>query len=290
MITTITILLIKYNQRNSFDYQRNKGIAYEEKKEYEKAEKYFEQALKLEKENLEVKHRLVEIYLSLEERDSAIDMLKDIISLDSSDMDAMQKLIELYAAVEEYDEIQKLYIKTKDSNAQKLFEGYAVSTPVFETDPGTYKKKIMLTLSCQENCKIYYTQDGSNPVKNGIEYTKEIELTEGSVTIRAVSCNQHDIYSEEIEGTYTIAFQAPETPKVIPDSGKFNIPQNITVEVPKGCRVYYTWDGSIPTVNNAQYTEPIEVPEGNNILSLIVINEHDLCSNILKCNYIYIPE
>ena len=59
--------------------------------------------------------------------------------------------------------------------------------------------------------------------------------------------------------------------------------------VPEGCKVYYTWDGTTPGTDSAQYTQPITMPEGNNILSLIAVNEHGMSSDVLKCNYIYMP-
>ena len=51
----------------------------------------------------------------------------------------------------------------------------------------------------------------------------------------------------------------------------------------EGCSIYYTWDGTDPTDTSARYTEPIEVPEGNNILSIIVVNDKTkLTSEILR--------
>ena len=67
------------------------------------------------------------------------------------------------------------------------------------------------------------------------------------------------------------------------------MPQEIYVKVPTGCKVYYTWDGTEPTVNSQQYTQPLTMPEGNNILSLVLVNQYGKSSNVLRCNYIYIP-
>ena len=44
----------------------------------------------------------------------------------------------------------------------------------------------------------------------------------------------------------------------------------VVITADEGCSIYYTWDGTDPTDTSARYTEPIEVPEGNNILSIIV--------------------
>ena len=47
----------------------------------------------------------------------------------------------------------------------------------------------------------------------------------------------------------------------------------VVITADEGCSIYYTWDGTDPTDTSARYTEPIEVPEGNNILSIIVVND-----------------
>ena len=56
-----------------------------------------------------------------------------------------------------------------------------------------------------------------------------------------------------------------------------------------GAKMYYTWDDTVPTANSMEYTKPIPVPEGNNILSVVLIDRHGMVSDILKCNYKYLP-
>ena len=71
--------------------------------------------------------------------------------------------------------------------------------------------------------------------------------------------------------------------------GNFYEPQAISVYVPDGCNVYYTWDGSVPSEASNHYMGPIEMPEGNNILSLVLVDEYGRYSDVLKCNFIYYP-
>ncbi len=87
-----------------------------------------------------------------------------------------------------------------------------------------------------------------------------------------------------------IKLTKPNAPHVVPSGGNFYGPQTITITVPEGCRVYYTWDGAEPTQESSQYTEPISMPEGNNVLSLILVDKYGMTSDVLKCNYVYIPQ
>ncbi len=55
-----------------------------------------------------------------------------------------------------------------------------------------------------------------------------------------------------------------------------------------GCSAYYTWDGSTPTAASHLYTQPIKVPEGNNILSVVIIDHTTkLSSDVYRGNFIY---
>ena len=98
------------------------------------------------------------------------------------------------------------------------------------------------------------------------------------------------MFGEEKQERFTIRLRKPETPRVTPSGGSFYAPSTIAVTVPEGCRVYYTWDGTAPTRESKQYTEPIGMPEGNNVLSLILVDKYGMASDVLKCNYVYIPQ
>ncbi|MEA4869226.1 MAG: lamin tail domain-containing protein [Christensenella sp.] len=50
-----------------------------------------------------------------------------------------------------------------------------------------------------------------------------------------------------------------EKPKILTAGGAFESPQTVTIEVPEGCAVTYTTDGTDPTESSAQYSGPITV-------------------------------
>ena len=126
--------------------------------------------------------------------------------------------------------------------------------------------------------------------KNGILYTDAgIELDDvGKYTIKAVCKNDKGIYSDVVTCKYKTEAKAPDYPEVTPDGGTMDDITFVVITADEGCSIYYTWDGTDPTDTSARYTEPIEVPEGNNILSIIVVNDKTkLTSEIYRTNFIY---
>lgn len=291
LIGLAVILIVVLNQqkhKNSYNYQLEKAQGCIEDKNYGKAQEYLEQAVKLKEKEADGWLLLADVYLVQDEPDDAVEALRKVLEMQRDNKEAYQKLIKIYAEIEDYDALAELAEQAEDSDILELFADYQVAVPKFKSEPGEYEELITLGITSQPGTKTYYTLDGTDP-KKGEEYTEPIALEEGKTTIRMISVNKLGIFSEEAEGVYQIQFQAPAAPKVSPDGGSFNAPQQITIEVPAGCRAYFTWDGSDPTAVSEEYTAPLEIPEGNNILSVILINEHDLGSEITKCNFIYLP-
>lgn len=284
----LIVFLINHRHNNSYDYQMEKAGACVQDKEYIKAQKYLKRAIELKKDSTDARLMLAEVYIAREEKDDAIEALKKVLELDDANEEAYRELIAVYESTKDYEAITELAATVEDSKCMDLFADYIVTAPVPNIEPGKYGELLTIELSAQTGTTVYYTLDGSDP-KQGEKYTEPIALIEGTTTLKMISVNELGIYSEETKAVYTIEFQAPDAPEVTPDGGSFNLPQQITIKVPEGCRAYYTWDGSDPTAASAEYTGPLETPEGNNILSVILMNEHELCSDVTKCNFIYIP-
>ena len=80
-------------------------------------------------------------------------------------------------------------------------------------------------------------------------------------------------------------------PQIALASGTYAMGQTVEIEdIPEDCTVYYTLDGTYPSTTSQVYSEPIELPEGNIILSAIAVDSHDLVSSVIKRNYIIQPE
>ena len=291
LVAAITVYLVFDNQRrNSYEYQIQKAQEYTAEKDYNKALNFYKKAVSLNKDDMDARNKMAEIYVIMEDEISAVNLLKEIISLDEDNVDAYKLLIQLYAKKNDYESILKLEETVKDEKVLALFSEYGVKKPKLSLEPGTYAKLITIELSAEKGCRIYYTLDGSDPIQKGELYDKPLEVTEpGTLELKAVSCNEYGVYSEVAGGKYTVELKKPQMVKAFPDSGSFHIETTITLLGSDGCRIYYTWDGTTPTAESSEYLEPIEVPEGNNILSVVQIDQYGMSSDVLRCNYIYIP-
>lgn len=52
--------------------------------------------------------------------------------------------------------------------------------------------------------------------------------------------------------------------------------------IPVGSKAYYTLDGSTPTAGSEEYTEPFDIPEGNNVIAVVIIDSHNQASSVVK--------
>ena len=280
---------IRSNHNNSFDYQLQQAQKAEQAGDTEKAITYYKNALGLDNSSTAVKLALAKLYLSQKEYDSALLLYQEILRADKTNRDACKGMIEIYKAKGDMNAILSLSASA-DSSLSDLFLDYQVEGPRLSLKSGTFESEQILQMLSTKQYEIYYTLDGSDPKQSGIRYTEPIRLNENSKTyqVKAVCKNPDGIYSDVVEETYTINIPAPDMPIVTPDGGDFGAQTTVTITVPDGCSAYYTWDGSTPSASSSRYTRPILIPEGNNILSVVIIdNKTKLHSDIYKGNFVY---
>lgn len=277
-------------QKNSFSYQYEKAIYYSDQSNYTKALSYLERALELEPDQPDALYELARIYEKREDYEEAEVALLKITATDPSNKKAYQLLIDVYEKQKDYDAIVTLYESVEDDSVRELFTEYLLEKPVMTPQGGKYEEATEVSVSAPRGATIYYTMDGSDPVEHGVPYTDSIHLEEeGNYTIKAVACDERGIYSEVEKEKYVIEFAAPEMATVTPSAGTYTEAVSVTIHVPEGAKAYYTWDGTNPTTGSEQYSQPLELPEGNNILSILVVSEQGLSSPVAKYNYIYQP-
>lgn len=287
-------LSIDHKNANSYDYQVQMAEQELVDKNYETALNYYKSALSLQPNDIAVRLAMTDIYMGQKEYDSAMVLLVEIISLDKTNQEAYKNLIAIYEEKEDYNSIVELASGITDTDILELFEGYIVAPPTIYPDEGEYDEYLEVTFFSIEEFDIYYTTDGTDPdKKKGKLYHMDepIELDEaGEYEIRAVCINEKGIYSDIASASYVINVVPPDYPTVSPDGGRIDTGMTVTIDAEINCSIYYTWDGTDPTAASARYEAPIEIPEGNNILSVLVVdNNTGLDSGVYRTNFIYYP-
>lgn len=292
VVFTAAALFITYKNHNSYDYQVQMARKQTVDRNYERALSYYKNALALEPNDIAARIEMAEIYMKENEYDAALVSYTEVVMLDKKNKKAYQGLISIYEQRREYQKIKELSEQVQGTELLNLFEVYLAQEPEFLPKEGTYDIETEITLSAQEQCDIFYTIDGTDPKQYGTLYTDAILFDEaGTYTIKAVSCNEKGIYSEVANADYQITATRPSYPKVVPDGGVMEETTFVVIAAQKECDIYYTWDGTNPTTKSARYTTPIQVPEGNHILSILVVNpKTKLSSQIYRTNFIYEPE
>lgn len=281
-------------KNTSYESLYNKAdVAYHTAK-YEDAIDYAVKALDKKADSIEVYLLLGDVYVQMEDYENAQNCYMKVLDIDVSNKDAYEKLLKLYSQTGDYEGIETLYetLPNDDANLLKLFDAYLIPVPEVNVKGGDYTETIEIVLSAKKGLEIYYTLDGTTPsdAKNHYEKSFEIE-EEGTTVLKAVCIDENGNVSGILEETYVLEFAIPDKPEVTPDGGEITSKTEVSVFVQEGTTVYYTWDGSTPGKSSTKYEGPFEIPEGNNILSVIAIdNKTGEKSEVFKTNFIYYPE
>ena len=285
--------ILGYMKMNSFSTLYRKAEVKYNTGMYEDARTILEKAMKKEPDSQSGYLLMGKICEELGETQDAQAAYQKLLELDPDSADAYSGLLRIYSEQGDYDKIVALKDTASSEEILALFEDYLVEVPQADIDGGEYSDFLEVELSASDkDLEIYYTTDGSDPEKEGEKYEDPISIRkEGETVLKAVCKDRDGNYSEVMEETYHIKLDIPDMPVVSPDGGQFYEKTSITISSDPGTTVYYTWDGSTPDKNSDKYTGALTVPEGNNILSVIAVNdETGAASQVLKTNFIYYPE
>ena len=287
-----TIAYVKYKNNNSYDYQMEMAEKERNQHKMEDALSHYKNALALSPNDIEARLAMAAIYRQQKEDDSALVLYMEVITLDKKQKEAYQGLISIYESKNEYGKIKELSENVTDADILALFDPYIVANPVFYPDEGTCDTYTDVTIFSIEDFDVYYTLDGTDPTENGKVCPKDgIELDDvKTYTIKAVCKNEKGIYSDVVTKKYKTIARVPDYPVITPDGGTMRELTFVIITAEENCSIYYTCDGSDPTTGSSRYTGPIQVPEGNNVLSVMVVNDRSkLMSKVYRTNFIYEP-
>lgn len=141
----------------------------------------------------------------------------------------------------------------------------AAATPVFSPGAGAYTGTTSVTISdATAGAAIYYTLDGTSPATTVTGSTKQYSgalAVSATQTISAIASAAAFSPSAVGIAKYTIqTLAATATPVLSPTGGTFTSAQTVTItDTTAGAVIYYTVDGSQPTVSSTKYAGAFSV-------------------------------
>ena len=285
LVIGITYLVKQVKAYYSFDEQFEKASEEFKDGDYEEAVKTARHVISINADDEKARLLLADSYFSLEKYDESIAVLNDLLNDFPNDFGIYKRLIANYELEGDIDSIIRLSEQADPSTFKTLFGDYVSENPEFSEEGGNYYGRQTIKLMISGNGKIYYTLDGSFPDESSEVYTTPIVLDEGETTIRAVHINEKGVKSEEVSKTYNIIKVAPLTPKLLTQSGDYSIPKLIKVEDTRAGTIYYTTDGTDPTVDSKEYEPPIPMPLGKSEFRFAIINDSGVSSEIVVAEY-----
>lgn len=255
-----------------------------------RAKDFLDQGMSEDPEELSDRFWMAWLYGRQGNREKQIEMLQQILAIDGENIYACRELIGVYVEAGDFEGLHEFYDACAGSRLTVLFADYLVDSPVIGIPEEPMRENDTLTITAADGLNIYYTLDGSSPITNGTLYYAPIRLKAGTYNLQAAACNEDGYYSKVVSLELTVEKRYQlGMPQVTPDSGEYLTPQTIYVNVPEGCSAYYTWNGSNPTTASRKYNGGISMPEGNNVLSVILVDAYGNVSSVQRVNYIYMP-
>lgn len=146
-----------------------------------------------------------------------------------------------------------------------------LTSPSFSLPAGTYPSEQMVEITDgTPNATIYYTTDGTTPTTSSTEYTGPITVP-STETIEAIAVASGYTNSVVAAATYIITSPSALAPVFTPGPGTYNITQAVSItDATSGATIYYTTNGTTPTMSSSRYTGPITVSSTETIEAIAI--------------------
>jgi hypothetical protein len=149
---------------------------------------------------------------------------------------------------------------------------YNVTNRLVNINPngGSFVENVNVTLSSPTpGLDIYYTTNGDNPSTASSKYTAPIAITQNTL-VKAFAIKDN-LSGEVKQANFTIT--GPEV-TITPNGGNFTDVTNASLTTLAGYTIYYTLDGSTPTVASTVYNSPIPINQFSTTIKAIAIKNN----------------
>ncbi|MDD7795787.1 chitobiase/beta-hexosaminidase C-terminal domain-containing protein [Clostridium sp. 'White wine YQ'] len=156
------------------------------------------------------------------------------------------------------------------------------TTPSPDVAPGKYLSNQRVRLLSDSDANIYYTLDGTTPTSASTKYTQNI-LIDKHTTIKALA-ERDGLYSNVVTLEYSIVPYSPTADKV-PGTYDDSAVVELRCATDKVI-IYYTLDGSTPSINSTRYTNPLLITKNQTIKAVAYDAVKDGISDVGEFNYV----
>ena len=163
--------------------------------------------------------------------------------------------------------------------------------PYFSLSAGTYDGvQIVAIADYAPAAAIYYTTNGATPTTSSPLYSGPIDITE-SATLQAIAVAPGDAASTVAAAAFTIQSAAAQTPTFSLASGVYTGAQMVTIkDATSGAVIYYTTDGTAPTISSTMYTGGIITVSSTETLEAIASATNYSQSALARATYAIMPQ
>lgn len=163
----------------------------------------------------------------------------------------------------------------------------AVAKPLASLPSGTYSSDQLVALSTSTvGATILYTTDGSTPRNGSSVYSAPLSISSSTI-LKAIAIKEGYTASEVVTESYSLKVAKPAASL---SGGFFTSSQSIALSTATpGAAIFYTLDGSSPTISSTPYTGTIAIV-GHKVLQAIAVKAGYLNSDKLTEDYVTVME
>lgn len=252
-------IFIYTHDKNFFGFSQryyDRAVEYMEKGDVDAAQKELEECLDFDETYTRARNMLADIYIDGGKYSEAEELLKKSIELSPRSTDAYLEYIKVLAVQNKFEAVFDFINNITSSYMNMKILEKLPSSPSVSPSPGNYDAEIKIELSADENCKIYYTTDGSTPDFSSNVYDgTPITLSKNSMNIRAVSANENGYISNEFNSVFSV--YNSNTEYKFTDE-KVEAIVRIIINKPKGTVLYGDLESLTTFTNASKETSAVE--------------------------------
>lgn len=289
IVSVFVIGFIGYFYQNSYAYTVSKANKVYLSGDYETSYLLYERALEKQPEGVDALIGAGNCYSQMGDYQAAKTELTKALTIEESNTKAYTSLLDVYVKSEDAEGLLNADKLATTDEMKEILKNSVVEMPqIIATDMAENGYDLLVEIKTQEDIDVFYTTDDKDITKGeGKLYDGPFTLKEGKYTIKAVAY-KNESYSLVAEVPVTVTYEKPMLPRANPMGGSFTELTKVSLTSNmEDAIIYYTWDGSSPTVHSNKYTEPMDIIPGNNVLSAIAVAKNGKQSEVLKCNFIY---